>query len=200
MNDRAKPANEDDEDVARVLGGDVDAFAGIVRRWQGPLVNLAFRFCGDAGRAEEMAQEAFLRAYRRLATYRGDAAFSTWLFALATNVYRDEVRRVPARMVALEDAAEPAAPASLRDDLCAREQDRIVHSAVLTLPAKYRDAVLLYYFQEMDLPAAARTLRVPEGTLKAHLSRGRQLLRAKLARLRPGQPATVESAEQGVVG
>ena len=59
-------------------------------------VNLAYRFCHDRGRAEEMAQEAFLRAYRGLERWRKDAAFSTWLFALATNLYCSELRRIPA--------------------------------------------------------------------------------------------------------
>src|SRR6266478_5711034 len=86
---------------------DVAAFGGIVQRWQIPLVNLAYRFCHDRGRSEDMAQEAFLCAYRGLGQWRKDAVFSTWLFALATNLYRSELRRIPARTVSLEDIAEP---------------------------------------------------------------------------------------------
>ena len=100
-------ASDDQADVEKVLAGDVSAFEGIVRRLQGPLINLAYRFCHDRGRAEEMAQEAFLRAYRALAQWRKDAVFSTWLFALATNLYRSELRRIPAKNVRLEDIAEP---------------------------------------------------------------------------------------------
>src|ERR1700733_4583111 len=88
-------AADDQLAVERVLGGDISAFEEIVRRWQSPLVNLAYRFCHDRGRAEEMAQEAFLRAYRNLKQWRKEAAFSTWLFALATNFYRSELRRIP---------------------------------------------------------------------------------------------------------
>src|ERR1022692_3816639 len=94
-------ASDDQADVERVLAGDVSAFEGIVRRWQGPLINLAHRFCHDRGRAEEMAQEAFLRAYRALSQWRKEAVFSTWLFALATNLYRSELRRIPARTVSI---------------------------------------------------------------------------------------------------
>jgi RNA polymerase sigma-70 factor (ECF subfamily) len=68
-------ADGDRADVDRVLAGDASAFEGIVRRWQGPLVNLAYRFCGDRGRAEDMAQEAFLRAFRGLAGWRREALF-----------------------------------------------------------------------------------------------------------------------------
>jgi RNA polymerase sigma-70 factor (ECF subfamily) len=173
----------DNAAVARVLTGDVDAFAGIVDRWQRPLVNLAYRFCGDAGRAEELAQEAFLRAYRGLHTFRGDAAFSTWLFALATNLYRSELGRIPPRCVAFVDTAEPADPCSISDVHDRRERDRSIRRAVLALPAKYRDALILFYFHEMDVTEAARSLGLPEGTVKARLHRGRELLRAKLPKL-----------------
>jgi RNA polymerase sigma-70 factor (ECF subfamily) len=173
-------AAEDQADVAKVLGGDTAAFEGIVRRWQGPLVNLAYRFCRDRGRAEEMAQEAFLRAYRRLEGWRGDAAFSTWLFALATNLYCSELRRIPARTVPLEDVAEPREPRGTHAALEEAEREGIVRSAVLALPAKYREVVILFYFHDVDISAAARSLGLPEGTVKARLFRGREILRSKL--------------------
>lgn len=175
-------AGNDQAVVAAVLARDTAAFAAIVRRWQGPLVNLAWRFCRDRGRAEEMAQEAFLKVFRNLAQWRGDAAFSTWLFAVATNVYRTELKRVPATMLSLDEIAEPPdlrlSPAAFDD----ARRDEALRKAVLALPAKYRDAVLLFYFHEQDVPQAARTLKVPEGTLKARLFRGRELLRSKFTR------------------
>jgi RNA polymerase sigma-70 factor (ECF subfamily) len=176
-------AAADRADVARVRAGDVEGFSGIVRRWQTPLINLAYRFCGDRGRAEEMAQEAFLRAYRGLDKYRGDAAFSTWLFALATNLYCSELRRIPQRTVALQEAPEPSDPVSIIEAHELRDRDLAVRKAVLALPPKYREAMLLFYFHEMDVPAAAQSLGLPEGTVKARLHRGRELLRAKLPRL-----------------
>jgi RNA polymerase sigma-70 factor, ECF subfamily len=180
-------ATDDQADVERVLAGDVTAFEGIVRRWQGPLINLAYRFCRDRGRAEDMAQEAFLRAYRGLVQWRKDAAFSTWLFALATNLYRSELRRIPARLmsVSLDDIAEPADARALHADLEAEHYDRdlAVRSAVWALPAKYREALILFYFHDMDVTSAAQSLGLPEGTVKARLFRGREILRNKLPRL-----------------
>jgi RNA polymerase sigma-70 factor, ECF subfamily len=152
-------ASEDQADVERVLAGDVSAFEGIVRRWQSPLINLAFRFFGDRGRAEEMSQEAFLRAYRALGAWRKDAAFSTWLFALATNLYRSELKRIPAGAVSLTDVPELRAARAGAGKL--EDEDR-------------------FYFHDMDIPAAARSLGLPEGTVKARLSRGREILRGKL--------------------
>ena len=177
-------AAEDDSDVDRVLAGDVSGFEGIVRRWQRPLVNLAFRFCQDRGRAEEMAQEAFLRTYRSIGTWRRDAAFSTWLFAVATNVYCSELRRIPPRPVALDAIQEPSSPGGGEGNDLYR--DRLVRRTVLALPPKYREALVLFYFHDMDVRAAARSLSLPEGTIKARLSRGRAILLRKLSTLLGG--------------
>lgn len=174
-------ADDDRADVERVLGGDLSAFEGIVRRWQSPLVNLAYRFCRDRGRAEEMAQDAFLRAYRSLRQWRGEAAFSTWLFALATNLYCTEIRRIPPQSLALEDVREPTDPRSEYAGIEDEDRDRIVRRAVFSLPGKYREMLILFYFHDMDVAAAARSLGLPEGTVKARLSRARRLLRSKLS-------------------
>jgi RNA polymerase sigma-70 factor (ECF subfamily) len=176
-------ATDDQTDVDRVLAGDISAFEGIVRRWQGPLINLAYRFCRDRGRAEEMAQEVFLRAYRALAQWRKDAIFSTWLFALATNLYRSELRRIPARMLSLEDIPEPQDARASDGGLEEHNRDLAVRRAVLVLPAKYRETLILFYFHDMDITSAARSLGLPEGTVKARLFRGREILRSKLPQL-----------------
>jgi RNA polymerase sigma-70 factor (ECF subfamily) len=173
-------AEEDRQDAARVLAGDSRAFEGIVRRWQSPLINLAYRFCRDRGRAEELAQEAFLRAYRNLASWRQEAAFSTWLFALATNLYCSELRRIPPVTLPFDEVHEPADPRAIDGGLEDRNQNAAIRKAVQSLPPKYREVLTLYYFHEMDVPATAQSLNLPEGTVKAHLFRARSLLRSKL--------------------
>jgi RNA polymerase sigma-70 factor (ECF subfamily) len=178
--ENADKAEEDQRDVALVLSGNLDAFSGIVRRWQSPLINLAWRYFRDRGRAEDMAQEAFLRAFKSLATWRGDAAFSTWLFALATNLYRTELRRIPVYQLPLDDVTEPRDPHDLAAAFATRSRDEYIHRSVHTLPARYRDVLLLFYFHEMDLSLTASTLGLPEGTAKARLSRGRAILAKKL--------------------
>jgi RNA polymerase sigma-70 factor, ECF subfamily len=186
-------AAEDQAAVERVLAGDTSAFEDLVRRWQSPLVNLAYRFCRDRGRAEDMAQEAFLRAYRSLARWRREAAFSTWLFAVATNLYRSELRRIPARTVPLEDVAEPSDPRAIDGGLEDVDRDRAVRRAVFALPLKYRETLILFYFHDMDVAAAARSLILPEGTVKARLSRGREMLRRKLPQQISAQYLTKEA-------
>jgi RNA polymerase sigma-70 factor, ECF subfamily len=189
----AMSAEEDLADVERVLGGQVQAFEGIVRRWQGPLVNMAWRYCRDRGRAEEMAQEAFLRAWRGLAGWRRESSFSTWLFALAANVFRSELQRFPVVNVPLEDVAEPAGPATQHESLAGKQSDEAVRRAVLALPHRYREPVVLYYFHEMDVAAASRTMRLPEGTVKARLARGRELLRKRFPHLKERNAPLVNS-------
>ncbi len=171
---------DDQQDVARVLAGDTSAFEGIVRRWQSPLINLAYRFCRDRGRSEEMAQEAFLRAFRNLKSWRQESAFSTWLFSLATNLYCSEVRRIPPVTLPFDEVPEPQDPCAFDTGLQQRSEEADLHRAVNTLPPKYREVLQLYYFQEMDVPATASSLSIPEGTVKARLFRARDMLRAKL--------------------
>ena len=186
-------AAEDLADVERVLGGDVRAFEGIVSRWQGPLVNMAWRYSRDRGRAEELAQEAFVKAWRGLASWRREGSFSTWLFALAANVYRSELKRFPTVTVAMEEIAEPSKAATQHGELAERMSAEAVRRAVLALPLRYREPVVLYYFHEMDLGAAARTMGLPEGTMKARLSRARELLRRRFPGLE-GEHAGMEFA------
>ena len=172
-------ASDDQADVEKVLAGEVSAFEGIVRRWQGPLINLAYRFCHDRARAEDMAQEAFLRAYRGLVQWRKDAAFSTWLFSVATNLYCSELRR-STPMLALDEVSEPRDCHTCDGRLEDENRNKVVRRAVFNLPAKYREALILFYFQNMSVEAAALSLGLPEGTVKARLSRGREILRGKL--------------------
>lgn len=173
---------DDQDDVVRVLAGDASAFAGIVRRWQGPLIQLAYRFVRDRSRAEDMAQEAFLRAFRNLGSWRRESAFSTWLFALATNLYRTELRRHPNVTSPLDELRHAPVDQALRVDevLEVRGREAALQAAVQSLPARYRDVLVLYYFHEMDVAAAAVSLGLPEGTVKAQLFRARALLRGKL--------------------
>lgn len=186
-------ADADLSDVRRVLAGDPDGFEGIVRRWQAPLINLAYRYVRDRGRAEEMAQEAFLHVFKRLDRFHGDAAFSSWLFAVALNVYRSALRRHSLHVVPLDLVLERAGrerPAHRQ--LEEAERDEIVRRAVAALPSRFRDALTVFYFKETDLAETARILNVPEGTAKAWLHRGRKLLQRKLGGLVASVPSSKE--------
>ena len=192
----ADRAADDRADVDRVLAGDVGAFEAIVRRWQGPLINMAWRYCRDRSRAEELAQEAFVRAWRGLAQWRRESSFSTWLFALAANVYRNELKKFPVEHVAIEEVAEPAGPSTQHEALQEKDRREVLRRAVLALPVRYREPVVLFYFHEMDVNAAAQTMGMPVGTIKARLARARDLLKKRFPRLAE-EHAAMELAETG---
>ena len=177
--------DQDTADIARVVAGDPSAFEGIVQRWQHRLVSLAWRFCRDRATSEDMAQEVFVKVFRSLAAFRGDSAFSTWLTSIAVNTFRSRLRVEGQPLPDFDwDRLCAAAPDRLRV-LEERERAEAVRRAVLTLPERYRDAILVYYFEEKDLAESARVLGIAEGTLKARLHRGREFLRRRCANLDP---------------
>lgn len=167
--------------MQRVVAGDLSAFEGIVQRWQHRLVNLAWRFCRDRAMAEDMAQEVFIKVYRSLGSFRGESAFSTWLTSIALNTYRSRVHADSRRTVSLDPARTLAVGAGAQQGVEDRQRDETVRRAVLTLPERYRDAILMFYFEEKDVAQTARVLGIAEGTLKARLHRGRELLKRKLS-------------------
>jgi RNA polymerase sigma-70 factor (ECF subfamily) len=177
---RADADDLDLVDVQRVLQGDTAAFAGIVERWQRRLINLAWRYCRDGALAEDMAQDAFLKAFRSLGAFRGDAKFSTWLTAVAINSYRTWIRDRPPSSMALDRAVLDESAGDSGHTLDARRRDALVRRMVTMLPLRYREPMVLYYLNEMDLAETARTLRLPEGTVKARLHRARVLLKRRL--------------------
>lgn len=128
-----------------------------------------------------MAQVAFLRVFRGLSRWRGEASFSSWMFAVATNAYRSEMRKHRVHEVPLENL-DQLFPAPSSQDHRGDELDReaAVRHAVATLPEKYRDALTLFYFHDRDVSQTSDTLGLPEGTVKARLHRGRNLLKKKL--------------------
>jgi RNA polymerase sigma-70 factor (ECF subfamily) len=186
--------DQDAADVARVVAGDLSAFEGIVRRWQRRLINLAWRFCRDRVTAEDMAQEVFLKTFRSLASFRRESKFSTWLISIAVNTYRSRLRAEGPPLLSLDPirivADEPGPLHGIEE----RQRAEAVRRAVHNLPERYRDAILMYYFEEKDLGEAARVLGVAEGTLKARLYRGRELLRRRCANV-DSRPASIPMEE-----
>ena len=181
-----------DDVIARRFqeSGDNGCFAELFVRYRQKVFLACRGFFPDGGTAEDTTQEAFLRAWRGLAGWRREGAFSTWLFALAMNVYRSELKRIPVPPVSLEQVADIRDLRPQDGGLEAENRDRAVRRAVAALPLKYREVLILYYFHEMDIAATAGSLALPEGTAKARLYRGRELLRAKLPKL-----LTIERAE-----
>ncbi|BDG02107.1 RNA polymerase sigma factor [Anaeromyxobacter oryzae] len=157
--------------VARVLADDDRrAFAELVRRHQSAIRTLLRRLCvGDAARADDLAQETFLRAYRKLATWRGDARFSTWLHQIAWRAWATDARRRPAPQPEPPPPSPgPSARADARLDL---------ERAFAVLRDEERAALALAFGEDLSHEEAAAILEWPLGTLKSHVARGKEKLR-----------------------
>ena len=169
----------DTDVVARAQGGDQAAFRALYDANVDRIYRLMYRMAGEEDLARDFTQEAFLRAWQRLAQFRGNAAFSTWLHALAVSVALNGLRKVDRhrrRERSLEDAA-PVVAGRRELDVGARER---LAEAVDDLPEIYRTVLLMHDLEGYGHGDIAGILGVPEGTSKARLSRAREKLRATL--------------------
>jgi RNA polymerase sigma-70 factor (ECF subfamily) len=176
----------DEELVSHVQKGIPRMFAELVRRHQDPLYGLALRFTGSAHDAEDIAQEAFLKAYRGLGDFKGDARFSTWLYRIAYNLCVDWLRRnrrPDRRASSIDEAGETAdGRADLEGDYVAAEERERVRRAVDALDEKYRSVVVMLYYQKLSYGEIAAVLDVPLKTVETRLYRARRIMREALER------------------
>jgi RNA polymerase sigma-70 factor, ECF subfamily len=171
----------DAELMALVRGGDREAFAGLVDLHKDAVVNYLARLTGDRDRAEDLAQEAFLRLWQSAAGYVEQGYLRAFLFRIATNLVRSEERREKRFRLLLpflwrRDHDEPAAPSGL----LLQELHREVAGAVAALPLRYRVPLVLHEIEGWSYVDIARELGCREGTVKSRIHRGRQHLRQKL--------------------
>jgi RNA polymerase sigma-70 factor (ECF subfamily) len=160
---------------------DAEAFARLVERWQEPIRGLCARMIGDLHRAEDLAQEVFVRLYNRRKAYVASAKFSTYLWRIALNLCYDELRRVRRRSempLAGEATDDPetcplalaSAEPSPGDRAAAHDQARLVQRALLALPEIYRSVVVLRHYEDLKFSEIAEVLGIPEGTVKSRMS------------------------------
>ena len=176
----------DDELIGRVRRGETRLFAELVLRYQDPVYSMALRFVRSAGDAEDVAQEAFLRAFRGLERFKGESRFSTWLYRITWNLCADWLRRhrKPGRTPrGIDEAAEVADDTvALEEGLLAAEERQEVRRALDRLDEKYRGVLLLLYYQKLSYDEIADVLDVPVKTVETRLYRARRLLRETLQR------------------
>lgn len=177
--------SRDRELVARARRGDADAFSDLVRTYQHRVVNYARAMVSNEADAEDVAQDAFVRAYRGLRTFRGDSSFKTWLYRIVTNAARTHLarRRDRPEQTAGDAAMSPEAfgqPATGEDlEASVVDRDRI-DRALATLPVEMREAVVLRDVEGLDYREIAAALDVPIGTVESRIFRGRARLRDAL--------------------
>ena len=186
------PADRSDEAalVARARGGDATAFAEIVNRHQGPVYRAALAALGSPADAEEVAQDAFVAAFRRLGTFRGASSLRTWLLAITWRKALTRRRRlyVWRRLTAStghgksNDALEhvPAAGPEPEADAAARELRGVLRLLIRGLPSRLRDALLLAASGAYTYDEVGAMLHIPVGTVKWRVSEARRVLRENL--------------------
>ncbi len=168
-------AQSGDDLVRCARRGEANAFSELVRRHQHAVFNLAFRFMRDQSLAEDMAQEAFLKAFRLMKKFRGDCAFGTWMYRVTCSVCPTELSRRKRRgEVPLAPHIEHAlttSPAEVSDTA------EVIRRCVTQLPDRYAAIVTLYYLKETPYEEIAQAMQIPMGTLKTWMHRARKQLR-----------------------
>jgi len=181
-----------DEDLMdRVARDDEKAFTELVRRFQGRVINLVSRVLNDRECADDLTQEVFVRVYVHRRNYRHGSKFSTWLFTIAANLAKNEIRRrvrkrnwfsLDALQEVLKDGAiQLADPAEGRENTLEREQlQAAVGRAIATVPEKYRLSLVLRDIEGLPYEEIAQVLGIPGGTVRSRINRARGMLKRKL--------------------
>jgi RNA polymerase sigma-70 factor (ECF subfamily) len=178
----------DEELVARSRGGDLDSFNQLVLRWERPIYSLAYRVIGREEDARDVAQETFLRAFRGLCGFKGQAKFSSWLYRITLNLCRDWMRRqrrapvaqAPEGVDLIELAIESTPSESIEDLVLRKELGRAVARAMSNLPDEQRTAIILKEYHGLTFQEIADLQDCPLSTVKTRLYQGLTVLRRQL--------------------
>ena len=196
----------DEELVTRAQAGDQESFNQLVNRWERPIYALAYRTLGREEDARDVVQEAFLRAFRGLKGFKGQAKFSSWLYRITLNLCRDWMRRnrraplvqVPEGDDATDMAEQIPSPAESVEVLVARrEMSAAVAKAMAELPDEQRTAILMKEFHGLTFQEIADALDCPLSTVKTRLYQGLTVLRRRLERQQADEASLRRASWQG---
>ncbi len=183
--------------VERVQKGDKRAFDVLVQKYQHRIISLISRYVSDSGDAMDVAQEAFIKAYRAIGKFRGDSAFYTWLYRIAINTAKNflvaQGRRPPASDIDAQEAEQFAGDTRLKDrgspehELLREEIEQTVYSTIAALPEDLRTAIMLREMEGMSYEEIATTMECPIGTVRSRIFRAREAIDEKLRPLIDGR-------------
>jgi RNA polymerase sigma-70 factor (ECF subfamily) len=164
--------------IDKVLAGNVNAFSYLIDRHKDKAFNLAYRICGNREEAEEIAQDAFLKAFRSLKDFRKKSSFSTWLYRIVYNTSVSLVRTRGSRVLSLEefpaDAVDFLAESSNEDEAVDNYRNSLVNFALQKLHEEERGLITLYYFDELETDEIALITGIKKQNIKVRLFRARQ--------------------------
>ena len=202
--DAATPGPQEiDPLIERCLKGDQSAWDAIVRLYWRKVFNIAYKFVGRHDEAEDLAQDVFLKLFKSLGTFDRRANFSTWLISVSRNLCIDHYRSmrrehdVVTHDVDTSTLAQASAIDSPQVMLERRDRVSLLRAALDRLTPSLRTAVMLRDIQELSYQEIAERLRVPEGTVKSRINRGRTELARQIVRLRERQESSVKSGVSG---
>lgn len=174
----------DQDLIRRARRGDLPAFGVIVKRYQGSVYNVCYRFMGERQLAEDLTQDAFIRAHQRLDSYDDDRPFGPWIRRVAANLCINELNRNKQLVFSLNEQMDTPTDQLTRgpeEAQVEREQRHSVRQAILELPANYRAVIELRHFHDLSYKEIAEALSIPLSDVKSHLYRARQTLARRLA-------------------
>lgn len=190
MSNHSKVLSElsDEELIKRFQDDDFRAYDIIVNRYKDQLLNFAYRFLGNIEEAEDIVQETFLRLYRNKHAYRQIAKFSTWIYTIAGNLAKTELRKRKRRkVVSISDMGFEDKEYEIEDEMANTERDanwslteNIVQKAINELPARFKEVIVLRDIQELSYEEIGSILHIPLGTVKSRVNRARLKLQSKL--------------------
>ncbi|VAX01024.1 RNA polymerase sigma factor RpoE [hydrothermal vent metagenome] len=176
--------------VERVQKGDKKAFDLLVIKYQSRIIKVVTRYMRDPVEAQDLAQEAFMKAYRALPNFRGDSAFYTWLYRIAINTAKNHIvaqgRRPPTDDIEASEAEYYEGPSALKDnatpesEVLRDEIQQVIFSAIEALPADLRTAITLRELEDMSYEEIAVTMECPIGTVRSRIFRAREAIDKKL--------------------
>jgi len=190
--DSRTPTRSEAETIADILAGKTQLYHELIRPYERRVYMMALSYVKNEADAEDIAQEAFVKAFRNLSTFRSEAKFSTWLISITLNEARDRLRRqAVVRLESLDDPPDGVtnvSPALLRDwreipsEAVERAEVRnLLQQAVEALPDIYREVFLLRDVEELDIKETAQTLQISVSNVKVRLHRARMMLQKQLA-------------------
>jgi len=194
---RMSEAQVDQLLVERVQKGDKTAFDLLINKYQHRIISLVSRYVSDHAEAQDVAQEAFIKAYRAMAKFRGDSAFYTWLYRIAINTAKNylvaQKRRPPASDIDAVDAEQYDMDSRLKDratpenELMREEIKKTVYDTIAELPDDLRTAIVLREMEGMSYEEIATTMECPIGTVRSRIFRAREAIDEQLRPLVEGQ-------------
>lgn len=189
-NSKNQPSDEDL--IERFQKGDLYAFDLIVKRYKDQLLNFVYRFVGNQEEAEDIVQETFLRVYRKRRAYKRIAKFSTWIYTIAGNLARTELRRRKRRkLFSISDLGFEDRDYEISDERSTPEsevdgviKEEIIQREINKLSPKFRQVIILRDVQELSYEEISKIIKVPIGTVKSRVNRGRLKLQNRLKHLK----------------